>query len=140
MCGCSRRSSLRGYAPDTITRAAIAAVRSQATTPEPGIVRWLHIRWHGLPMPLRWRLAVQQARDGKARWRVTRTLPGCGCPVRTRAIADRVLGTYASERLHRVIRDLPRARTRGWCRWLAFVRATCTRRDWDGQTQRSVDT
>ncbi len=49
-----------------------------------GRVRWLGIRWHGIPAPIRWYgLAGLYAKTlgigARVKWR---DLPGCGCVVR----------------------------------------------------------
>lgn len=43
-------------------------------------VRWLWVRWMGVPAPLRWLMNVGS--DG----RMTRNLKGCGCSVRLKTL------------------------------------------------------
>lgn len=96
-CGCKQPTVGSGVA---ITSCAVAALFPAACAyvakgerPYPprwchvdadGSVRWLGVRWYGLPYPLRVFLWIKY-RDRWA-WRHVRQLPGCGCIARLKDI------------------------------------------------------
>jgi len=51
---------------------------------ETRVVRWLWVRWHGVPMPVRWFIFVRQWPELRAdAWRPS-DFDGCGCLVRVK--------------------------------------------------------
>lgn len=56
-----------------------------------GLVRWLGMRWHGVPMPVRLVLAV-------------RLYPGCGCIVPMKAAWKRLRSWWRVQALQRSLR------------------------------------
>lgn len=57
---------------------------------ESGKVRWLGMKWRGLPWPLRIRIALEAAvRSFRKRMEETR-YPGCGCHDRIKSLIERI--------------------------------------------------
>lgn len=70
-CGCGTK--LPGPKARQLTAVALTACRLPTDRQDRrGRVRWLGIRWKGLPEPLRWRLRACGVRHPDR-------LPGCGC-------------------------------------------------------------
>lgn len=78
-----------------ITACAVAAIAPRwCTVYADGFVRWLWMRWIGLPWPLRIALWWRH-RDRGWTWAKVRALPGCGCIARVKGwwlAASSILG------------------------------------------------
>lgn len=69
-----------------ITACAVAMIAPRwCTVYADGFVRWLGVRWNGLPWPLRIALWACYRKRGWT-WAKVRALPGCGCIARLKAI------------------------------------------------------
>lgn len=68
-----------------ITACAVAMIApGWCTVYADGFVRWLWMRWNGLPWPLRLVLWACYRKRGWT-WAKVRSLPGCGCIARLKA-------------------------------------------------------